>query len=131
MVPTLAVLLLVLSHFDPVGWYYATRYEIRAQSAAWPDGRHFAGLAFWNPNYMVVDLPWIWANEGLSANDKVIFAMCVLPHEAEHIRSRSAEELNPLRASYVCIDRAGGSQSLKDGVYEAMRSLTQRDPEAD
>jgi hypothetical protein len=49
---------------------------------------------------------------------------CTLAHEGAHLHFRTSNETVPLMQQYICLDRAGAPQVLKDHVYgELQRAL--------
>ena len=118
--PTIAFLLAFLAQMDPVGWYFTVNYPIKQQSPIIVGGATYGGYATWSPNQITIDTPSIFAS-GMSYQDNVAWAACLLTHEAAHIRHRTAYHEVPLAMQYVCLDRAGAPPTLKNHVYEQMQ----------
>lgn len=120
--PALAVLLYILSIMDPLSGFHASHYPLRDESPIIREGRQYAGWGNWAPDYMSLDRPYIW-RQPWSENDRIVYAACMLSHEAQHVRLRTASEEVPLLYQYVCLERLGASQGLKDDVYRQLLDL--------
>ena len=120
--PTLAVLLYVLSIMDPLGGFHAGRYQMRDESPIIREGRQYAGWGNWSPDYMSLDRPYIW-RQPWTENDRIVYAVCMLSHEAQHVRLRTPSEEVPLLYQYVCLDRLDAPKALKDDVYRQLLDL--------
>lgn len=119
--PGLALIIALLLHFDPVGHYWVSQYPVRVESPIIRDGVQYHGWGNWIPDYIAIDLPGI-GDMTWGIGDRIAIAMCILPHEAMHVRKQSAHEELPLLAEYVCLDRAGASWGLKDAVYGQLKA---------
>ena len=122
--------MILLLNFDPVGHYWASQYPVKIETPIVREGKQYWGWGNWGPDYIAIDLPGI-SNSGWSLNDRIVIAMCLLPHEAMHVRNKSAREEVPLLAQYVCSDRAGASWALKDEIYRQLKATLPQpvDPE--
>ena len=119
--PTVATLLALLLALDPMGYAWATQYQIREESPLVRNGHRYLGWGQWGTDQGIrIDIPWVWGHTALSEKDRRDQAACVLPHEAAHIRFRTASEEIPLLYTYVCLDRVGASQWLKDAIYQQL-----------
>ena len=62
--------------------------------------------------------------EWVNPRDQVVYGACTLAHEVTHFRYGSGHEL-PYLHEYVCLDRLGAPQWLKDSTYRRLQGATE------
>ena len=115
----LVLLLSILGSLDPNGWAWASYYPIievenlerGAQANMVKHQIEFDDNFFYN----------IYNEE-----ERNVWGACVLVHEAVHLRYNTYEEDIPLARQYVCLDRLGAPESMKDWVYSRLGFPTPR-----
>lgn len=124
MTPLIVALSLFLSANDPFGWslyqwFQARTYEV---SPIVRDRQQYSCYTSWNPREEAkIECDFNILKKLLG--DSILFnqwTACVLVHEAIHARYRVSSEELPLVYQYVCLDRVGAPQWMKDQVYERL-----------
>jgi len=111
---------LLLAAADPVGFGMASAYPVT--ESATPINGHRA-YASWPPYRYSVQTAWF--EEAYPGPYNRMALACTLAHEGAHLHFRTSNETVPLMQQYICLDRVGAPQVLKDHVYgELKRALT-------
>lgn len=121
MTALLLALLAWLAAQDPLNAHWVRQAPVRVESPIVREGVRYDGWGNWRPDYIALDLPFI-LSQGIAEHQQRIWAACVLAHEAQHVRLRTAGHELPHLYQYVCLDRLGATGGMKQVVYDRLLS---------
>ena len=128
MTTLLLALLTWLLNQDPLNAFWVKQVPVRVESPIIRDGKQYDAWGNWSPNYIAIDLPGIMA-KGTAEHQQRIWAACLLAHEAQHVRLRTPYHERAYLYQYVCLDRLGATEGMKQALYNLMLADLPRDME--
>lgn len=108
---------------DPVGAHMVERYPASITVAS-PIAQYPGALGYADPKSRSIWIdPAAIQSSAVPVSDRDALAACTLVHEAAHLRYPRAEHDIAMLYGYLCMDRLGASQYLKDVTYERIRGV--------
>ena len=117
-----SAMLLLLSH-DPHGYrmYEPFQSLMTIVSPIIVNNNRFDCYAWWTTTSKAVACDPFTIQKNISDKKQApIWMACLLVHESVHMRNLDSTEEYPLTRQYVCLDRLGAPQWMKDWVYQRL-----------